>query len=80
MLTLFPLQIRAEAAYLYDAVHVYARALNETLRGGGDPYDGRALIASILGTTYRSAMGSVQGQVVVVVINLPEFITRLSKI
>nr|XP_053638891.1 guanylate cyclase 32E-like isoform X1 [Cherax quadricarinatus] len=49
--------IRAEAAYLYDAVHVYARALNETLRIGGDPHDGRALITSILGTTYRSAMG-----------------------
>ncbi|XP_069156075.1 guanylate cyclase 32E isoform X2 [Procambarus clarkii] len=49
--------IRAEAAFLYDAVHVYARALNKTLKAGGDPHDGRALIASILGTTYRSAMG-----------------------
>nr|XP_045610692.1 receptor-type guanylate cyclase Gyc76C-like [Procambarus clarkii] len=54
--------IRAEAAFLYDAVHVYARALNKTLKAGGDPHDGRALIASILGTTYRSAMG-VQKQI-----------------
>ncbi|XP_068209435.1 guanylate cyclase 32E-like [Palaemon carinicauda] len=50
--------IRAEAAYLYDAVHVYARALNETLKSGGNPHNGRALIASILGTTYKSAMGN----------------------
>lgn len=49
--------IRAEAAYLYDAVHVYARALNDTLKKRGDPHDGQALINSILGTTYRSAMG-----------------------
>lgn len=49
--------IRAEAAFLYDAVHVYARALNETLKNGGNPRNGRTLVATILGTSYRSAMG-----------------------
>ncbi|KAK8405682.1 hypothetical protein O3P69_001881 [Scylla paramamosain] len=49
--------IRAEAAFLYDAVHVYARALNETLKKGGNPKNGSALVATILGTSYRSAMG-----------------------
>ncbi|XP_045101245.1 guanylate cyclase 32E-like [Portunus trituberculatus] len=49
--------IRAEAAFLYDAVHVYARALNETLKKGSNPRNGSALVATILGTSYRSAMG-----------------------
>lgn len=50
-------QIRPEAAYLYDAVHVYARALNDSLKRGSEPQDGKQLVATILGTTYRSAMG-----------------------
>ena len=56
---IFRPQIRAEAAYLYDAVHLYAVALNNTLRGGGDPEDPEAIMAGILGKTYKSAMGSV---------------------
>ncbi|XP_076054851.1 guanylate cyclase 32E-like [Oratosquilla oratoria] len=50
-------RIRAEAAYLYDAVHLYARTLNATLQEGKDPQDGRAIIRRILGTSYKSAMG-----------------------
>ncbi|GAB6020731.1 hypothetical protein CHUAL_003395 [Chamberlinius hualienensis] len=50
-------RIRAEAAYLYDAVQLYATALNETLAMGENPFDGRTVLKSIIGRTYRSAMG-----------------------
>ena len=50
-------QIRAEAAYLYDAVLLYARALREVLMEGGDPYDGVAIMKHIRGRRYVSAMG-----------------------
>ena len=52
-------QIRAEAAYLYDAVLLYAHALAEILQtpDGGDPYDGLAVMERIRGRTYMSAMG-----------------------
>lgn len=52
-------QIRAEAAYLYDAVFLYANALREVLDDGGDPYDGLAIMERIRGRTYMSAMGYV---------------------
>ncbi|VEN57859.1 unnamed protein product, partial [Callosobruchus maculatus] len=50
-------RIRAEAAYLYDAVHVYAKALMEVLDAGGDPKNGTAIIDAMKGTHYKSAMG-----------------------
>uniref|UniRef100_A0A1I8PSJ2 Receptor ligand binding region domain-containing protein n=1 Tax=Stomoxys calcitrans TaxID=35570 RepID=A0A1I8PSJ2_STOCA len=50
-------QISAEAAYLYDAVHLYAKALIKVLRHGGRPRNGTAIIEAIKGTKYRSAMG-----------------------
>ncbi|KAL7636452.1 UNVERIFIED_CONTAM: hypothetical protein RMT77_013227 [Armadillidium vulgare] len=50
-------KIRPEAAYLYDAVNLYAKALNKTLLSGKDPFNGTAIIESILGTSYRSARG-----------------------
>uniref|UniRef100_A0A1I8P7A7 Receptor ligand binding region domain-containing protein n=1 Tax=Stomoxys calcitrans TaxID=35570 RepID=A0A1I8P7A7_STOCA len=49
--------ISAEAAYLYDAVHLYAKALIKVLRHGGRPRNGTAIIEAIKGTKYRSAMG-----------------------
>jgi atrial natriuretic peptide receptor A len=52
-----PLKIRAEAAYLYDAVLLYAHALREVLLAGGNPYDGLAIMERIRGRTYMSAMG-----------------------
>ncbi|XP_037094252.1 speract receptor-like [Pollicipes pollicipes] len=51
------MKIRSEAAYLYDAVHLYAWSLNETLKMGGDPRNGTAVIARLLGRSYFSAMG-----------------------
>uniref|UniRef100_T1ITS9 Guanylate cyclase n=1 Tax=Strigamia maritima TaxID=126957 RepID=T1ITS9_STRMM len=50
-------RIRAEAAYLYDAVYVYARALNETLGSDEDAFDGRVMFKYMRGQTYKSAMG-----------------------
>lgn len=50
-------KIRAEAAYLYDAVFLYAHALREILLEGGDPYDGLAVMERIRGRAYMSAMG-----------------------
>ncbi|XP_017052054.1 speract receptor isoform X2 [Drosophila ficusphila] len=50
-------QISAEAAYLYDAVHLYAKALMEVLDSGGRPKNGSAIVAAIKGSRYRSAMG-----------------------
>ncbi|XP_058835407.1 guanylate cyclase 32E [Topomyia yanbarensis] len=50
-------QIRAEAAYLYDAVHLYANALLRVLLDGGNPKNGTAIIEAIKGRAYVSAMG-----------------------
>lgn len=53
-------QIRAEAAYLYDAVHLYARALIKILESNENPKNGTAIIDYIKGTSYSSAMGWVR--------------------
>lgn len=50
-------QISAEAAYLYDAVHLYANALLSVLDAGDRPRNGTAIVAAIKGSRYRSAMG-----------------------
>ncbi|KAK9753824.1 Receptor family ligand binding region [Popillia japonica] len=49
--------IRAEAAFLYDAVHIYAKALQKVLKKGEDPKNGTAIINYMKRTCYRSAMG-----------------------
>lgn len=46
-----------EAAYLYDAVMIYAQALHETFEEGRDPRNGTALIERIRNKTYRSIQG-----------------------
>jgi hypothetical protein len=50
-------QIRAEAAYLYDAVNLYAQAVLDLLDTNQDPRNGTAVISAIKGRNYRSAMG-----------------------
>lgn len=47
-------QVRPEAAYLYDAVWIYARAAHQVLKAGLDPSDGTLVMEYIKGTTYRS--------------------------
>ncbi|ELU09058.1 hypothetical protein CAPTEDRAFT_121651 [Capitella teleta] len=49
--------LRPEAAYLYDAVWIYARAADAVIRAGGDPSDGRLIFQHMKGSTYKSAMG-----------------------
>ncbi|XP_015121956.1 guanylate cyclase 32E [Diachasma alloeum] len=50
-------RIVPETAYLYDAVHLYARALVSALKEGRDPRDGRKMVEMLHGVHYRSAMG-----------------------
>ncbi|CAM1291419.1 Uncharacterised protein g121 [Pycnogonum litorale] len=51
-------RIPAEAAYLYDAVYLYAKALNSCLSNSqDDPYDGKTIFNYIKGQSYKSAMG-----------------------
>ncbi|XP_064595045.1 guanylate cyclase 32E-like [Liolophura sinensis] len=49
--------ILPEAAYLYDAVWLYARAADELIREGVDVRDGRAIFSKLQGATYKSAIG-----------------------
>ena len=42
------------AAYLYDAVRLYAKAVNDTLRDGGHIKNGSDIISKIRSSTYRS--------------------------
>ncbi|RWS11161.1 guanylate cyclase 32E-like protein, partial [Dinothrombium tinctorium] len=50
-------KIPEEGAFLYDAVYIYARALNDTLRSEKNPFDGRTIFSYIKGRPYKSAMG-----------------------
>jgi hypothetical protein len=50
-------QIRVEAAYLYDAVHLYADALIDCLENGKQAKNGTEIINAIKGRSYQSAMG-----------------------
>ncbi|XP_054290482.1 guanylate cyclase 32E [Macrosteles quadrilineatus] len=50
-------RITAVAAYLYDAVQLYAKAVLEILEEGGNPYNGTNVINHIKGRHYHSAMG-----------------------
>lgn len=47
-------QLPVEAAYLYDAVWIYARAAHALVAQGYDPSDGRQILDRITGTTYKS--------------------------
>ncbi|KFM67071.1 Guanylate cyclase 32E, partial [Stegodyphus mimosarum] len=53
----FSQKIPSGGAYLYDAVYVYGRALNECLLNKQDPYDGRGIMKFITKRSYMSAMG-----------------------
>lgn len=50
-------KIRAEAAYLYDAVHLYSRALIKVLESNENPRNGTAIVQVLKGSSYLSAMG-----------------------
>lgn len=48
------MQIPPEAAYLYDAVMIYAQVIHEFIQEGRDTRDGRAIIDRIRGRSYKS--------------------------
>ncbi|KAL1427124.1 hypothetical protein MTO96_017729 [Rhipicephalus appendiculatus] len=50
-------KIPSEGAYLYDAVMVYARAVNACVEHGGDFRNGKHLFEHMRGRSYQSAMG-----------------------
>ncbi|XP_078045416.1 guanylate cyclase 32E [Augochlora pura] len=50
-------QIVPETAYLYDAVHLYARSLLKALDDDRDPRNGVEMVARLYGVNYHSAMG-----------------------
>lgn len=51
------MQVPIQAAYLYDAVIIYARALTELLRENRDPKNGTAVLERILNRSYTSIQG-----------------------
>ena len=48
------MQVSIHAAYLYDAVNVYARALKEALDDDINPRNGTAIVDRIKGRMYDS--------------------------
>jgi len=50
------MQVPIHAAYLYDAVNVYARALQEAIAKGIDPLDGAEIVKKIKGRMYDSEL------------------------
>ena len=56
-LLLKSMHVRPEAAYLYDAVMLYVRALNNLMAAGRNPRDGKLVVDSLIGRSYVSAMG-----------------------
>jgi len=62
-------QVPIYAAYLYDAVNVYARALKEALDEGVNPKNGTAVVERIKGRTYDSKL-----RVILASFSLPGFL------
>ena len=46
------------AAYLYDAVKLYADALDEVLKEGGDFKNGTSVIEKVIGRAYKSKLSN----------------------
>lgn len=47
-----------QAAYLYDAVMIYARALTEVFENNEDPRNGTAILKRIVNRSYHSVQGT----------------------
>ncbi|XP_053400779.1 guanylate cyclase 32E-like [Mercenaria mercenaria] len=52
-----PVLVPVYAAYLYDAVYTYARALEKVIKQGGKPNNGTAIIDQIRNRTFESILG-----------------------
>ncbi|KAE8737365.1 hypothetical protein FOCC_FOCC017170 [Frankliniella occidentalis] len=53
--TFGPAPVSAFVSAFYDAVLLYALALNETVRDGGDPHDGKAITERMWNRTFNVA-------------------------
>nr|CAD7400719.1 unnamed protein product [Timema poppensis] len=51
------ISVPVDAAHLYDAVMIYARALTEVFENGDDPRDGSAILKRIRNRSYHSVQG-----------------------
>ncbi|KAK9736393.1 Protein tyrosine and serine/threonine kinase [Popillia japonica] len=51
------ISVPIQAAYLYDAVMIYARALTEVFENNEDPRNGTAILQKILNRSYHSIQG-----------------------
>ncbi|XP_078374364.1 atrial natriuretic peptide receptor 3-like [Oculina patagonica] len=53
-------KVEVYAGAIYDAIYLYAIALNETLAAGGDKKDGRAIVHRMLNKEFEGASGTVR--------------------
>ena len=49
------LKVEVYAGAIYDAIYLYAIALNETLAAGGDKKDGRAIVHRMLNKEFEGS-------------------------
>lgn len=56
-------QVNPITAAFYDAVQMYAWALNKTLEHGGDPMNGRAVMAELWNKTFLSGTENLRSNV-----------------
>ncbi|XP_078345063.1 atrial natriuretic peptide receptor 1-like [Oculina patagonica] len=53
-------EVEVYAGAIYDAIYLYANALNETLAAGGSKRDGRAIVKRMLNREFEGASGKVR--------------------
>lgn len=56
-------QVNPITAAFYDAVQMYAWALNKTLERGGDPMNGREVMAELWNRTFLSGIINLRARV-----------------